>query len=130
RPESWLFRIAHNTALDALRRGKRQAAMASRVRREANEAAGGADVRVTAASGLARLLALPPAQRSCVVLIDVLGHSLEETAEVMDATVPAVKAALHRGRDRLKRLAETEAPSPPLSTADRERLRDYADRFN
>ena len=25
RPESWLFRIAHNTALDALRRRKRQA---------------------------------------------------------------------------------------------------------
>src|SRR3954469_10519169 len=29
RPENWLFRIAHNTALDALRRRKRQAVVES-----------------------------------------------------------------------------------------------------
>jgi RNA polymerase sigma-70 factor (ECF subfamily) len=29
RPESWLFRIAHNAALDALRRRRRQTAIAS-----------------------------------------------------------------------------------------------------
>jgi RNA polymerase sigma-70 factor (ECF subfamily) len=132
RPESWLFRIAHNAALDVLRRRKRQAA----VRSEASLAdladiRATADARVAAASGLAALLRLSAAQRSSVVLMDVLGYSLEETAEILTVSVAAVKAALHRGRARLKALADTTtAPAPGLSAAERERLRAYADRFN
>src|SRR5581483_12169427 len=41
RPQGWLFRIAHNAALDHMRRRKRQAALAARL--EAPEAAAGAD---------------------------------------------------------------------------------------
>jgi hypothetical protein len=29
---------------------------------------------------------------------DVLGHSVEERAQLIEPSVPAVKAALHRGR--------------------------------
>ena len=112
RPESWLFRIAHNTALDALRRRKRQAATRSE-------------------TGLATLLRLPVAQRSCLVLIDVLGHSLAETTEILGVSLPAVKAALHRARARLRELADApDQPAPGLAPAVRERLRAYADRFN
>jgi RNA polymerase sigma-70 factor (ECF subfamily) len=132
RPESWLFRIAHNTALDALRHRKRQAALRSDI-----ELAGladplaTADARVAATASLAALLRLPPAQRSSVVLMDVLGHSLAETAEIIGVSLPAVKAALHRARARLRALADTpEAPAPILATAERDRLRAYADRFN
>jgi RNA polymerase sigma-70 factor (ECF subfamily) len=63
--------------------------------------------------------------------MDVLGHSLDETAGILETSVAAVKAALHRGRTRLRELAD--APQmPPLSlgSAERERLRAYADRFN
>jgi RNA polymerase sigma-70 factor (ECF subfamily) len=85
---------------------------------------------VVAASSFATLMALSPAQRSLVVLIDVLGHSLEEACDVLGVTAPAAKAALHRGRLRLRELAALEAPPPTLDPQMRQRLRDYADRFN
>ena len=56
------------------------------------------DRRQAAAASLRTLMRLPVAQRSSVILMDVLGHSLEEIGGVLDSTVPAVKAALHRGR--------------------------------
>ncbi len=132
RPESWLFRIAHNAALDALRRRKRQAAVRSDVGLDGMaDASSAANSRVAAAASLATLLRLPAAQRSCVVLIDVLGHSLAETAAILDVSLPTVKAALHRGRARLKELVDApDSPAPGLAAAERDRLRAYADRFN
>jgi len=129
RPEAWLFRIAHNTALDALRRRKRQAQVAARLDPPASDA--GADARVAASASLAVLMQLPPAQRSCVILIDVLGHSLEETLDILGVTAPAAKAALHRGRAKLRGLAALA--DPPARSLDAEaatRLRAYADHFN
>jgi RNA polymerase sigma-70 factor (ECF subfamily) len=132
RPESWLFRIAHNTALDALRRRRRQAAapLDDHLDTIADHSAP-ADARVAATAGLATFLRLPPVPRSSVVLMDVLGHSLAETADILGVSVAAVKAGLHRGRARLRELAAVpDAPPPALSAAERERLRSYADRFN
>jgi len=47
-------------------------------------------------------------------------------------SVPAVKAALHRGRARLREWAgePEEATPPPLPAAERARLAVYIDRFN
>ncbi|GIL41669.1 sigma-70 family RNA polymerase sigma factor [Roseiterribacter gracilis] len=129
RPDSWLLRIAHNTALDAIRRSKRAAAFHSDVELpDAVDERESADARVAATASLAALLQLPPVQRSSVVLMDVLGHSLAETASIIDATVPAVKAALHRGRAKLQTSSEIDVPV--LDEDERARLRDYADRFN
>jgi RNA polymerase sigma-70 factor, ECF subfamily len=62
----------------------------------------------------------------------VLGHSLEEISEVLESTVPAVKANLHRGRQRLVELAAEpdDRPPPVLAETDRQRLAAYVARFN
>ncbi len=53
-----------------------------------------------------RLTAL---QRSCVILKDVLSYTLEEISEILDASVPSIKGALHRGRATLRRRADADA---------------------
>src|SRR3984957_19995151 len=91
-PEGWLFRIAHNTALDFLRRRNRQEAMRSG--EEVDMIADPADIVAThevARASLRTFMRLPVAQRSSVILMDVLGCSLQEVGEVMGFRLPAVK---------------------------------------
>ena len=131
RPDRWLFRIAHNTALDALRRRKRQALVQSDAGLDdLADPVGAADARVAATASLATFLRLPPTPRACVVLIDVLDHSLAETADILGVSLATVKAALHRARARLPALAEAPETAPRLAAAEMARLRAYADRFN
>ena len=130
--ESWLFRIAHNTALDFLRRRVREAGHSSE---EIDMIANSADTvenRDIAAASLHSFMRLPVTQRSSVILMDVLGYSLEEIGELTASTVPAVKAALHRGRARLREIArEPDNLLPPaMAQAVRRRLDAYVERFN
>jgi RNA polymerase sigma factor (sigma-70 family) len=119
----WLFRIAHNRALDHLRRydrrmGQTLELVLDNVAEELTpdpEEALAREQAVRAAVG--RFVELPPSQRSCVILKDVLGHSLEEIAELLSLTVPAVKAALHRGRTQLRELDEHRTEARPVSPA-------------
>jgi RNA polymerase sigma-70 factor (ECF subfamily) len=132
-PQAWLFRIAHNTALDFLRRRNRQVALQSM--EEVDMMADELDEiarRQIAATGLRTFMRLPVAQRSSVILMDVLGCSLQEVCDVMDFSLPAVKAALHRGRTRLRELADEpdDTPRPTLSDAERARLAAYVAQFN
>ena len=132
-PEGWLFRIAHNAALDFLR---------SRARSERHFGEGDADMmadtvnriedREIVAASLNSFMRLPAPQRSSVILMDVLGYSLDEIGEITAMTVPGIKAALHRGRARLRELAaapEEQVP-PQLGARERELLAAYVDRFN
>lgn len=126
-----LFRIAHNTALDALRRyeHRRVEPMAEVPEPPAVGDAVDPDLVGTA---LAEFLTLPVAQRSAVILKDVLGCTLEEIADATGSTVQATKAALFRGRTTLRARASPPArvePRPP-SDAEREKLHRYAKLFN
>jgi RNA polymerase sigma-70 factor, ECF subfamily len=131
---SWLFRIAHNRALDYLRRYERR--MGEPLEGAEDIAAGDAvepdialerDEAVRAA--ISRFLELAPAQRSCVVLKDVLDYSLEEIAAMLELSLSAVKAALHRGRTRLRELSKASGPAAPRR-ATSPALARYAALFN
>jgi RNA polymerase sigma-70 factor (ECF subfamily) len=66
-------------------------------------------------AALSVFLELPPFPRSCVILKDVIGHSVDEIALLLEQSTAAVKAALHRGRVRLGELRAAEAPASEVS---------------
>lgn len=130
----WLFRIAHNRAIDHWRHETYRVSESidvalvladAAVREPDNVLAGQQAVR----AAIACFLELAPAQRGCVILKDVLEHSIDEIADELNLSVPAVKAALHRGRATLQRLTEAAPPAPrprEISPA----LKRYASLFN
>lgn len=133
-PEGWLFRIAHNLALDSLRRRARRADTHSeddvdQIVHPVDEQAR----RDAAAATLPAFMHMPASQRSVVILFDVLEYSAEEVGEILGTTVTAVKSSLQRGRIRLRELAgHADAPSSrtALPEADQQLLRRYVDLFN
>jgi RNA polymerase sigma-70 factor (ECF subfamily) len=119
----WLFRIAHNRALDLLR---------SRTVREAEPIEAAADVadvsnpdpmealmrQDTVKTAVSRFAELPIHQRATVILKDVLDESLTEIAALLDMTVEAVKGHLARGRARLQQInarAASDQQAAPAS---------------
>jgi RNA polymerase sigma factor (sigma-70 family) len=122
---AWLFRIAHNRALDLLR---------GRAVRRTEPIEAASDVvdqaspdpvemlmrREAVRTAVSRFAELPTVQRSVVILKDVLDEQLTEIAALLDLTVDAVKGHLARGRARLRQInaqAATLAEARPASAA-------------
>lgn len=121
RLEPWLFRIAHNKCIDLLRREKRNREDTVTYTEDHDaELPNGASPQIDEepiGDALAALVGeLPPKERAAVLLKDVLEYSLAEVADAVDSTVGGVKAALHRGRAKLRALQST----PTQSELDRE----------
>ncbi len=133
-PEGWLFRIAHNLALDFLRRRARRAGTHSEddidmIVHPVDEQAR----REAAAATLPAFMGMPASQRSVVILFDVLEYSAEEVGDILETSVPAVKSILQRGRCRLRQLAHEAAETDnrvPLPDGEQRLLRMYVDLFN
>lgn len=128
----WLFRIAHNTAMDFLKRYERKNVEPVA---ELPDVAEPEDIGVDpllVEAALSAFTELPPVQRSAVILKDVLGQSLEETADTMETTVGAVKAALSRARTNIARTLRPgiERPQQSASPEKQAMVRRYADFFN
>jgi RNA polymerase sigma-70 factor (ECF subfamily) len=128
----WLFRIAHNTAMDFLKRYERKnVELVPEVPERAEAEETGIDPALVEAA-LTVFVELPPLQRSAIILKDVLGYSLDETATTMGTTVGAVKAALSRARDNVARTPRAAAAQSarPASAEELATLHRYVDLFN
>jgi RNA polymerase sigma-70 factor (ECF subfamily) len=127
KPAAYLARVATNLWIDRVRRqGLERAFAAGQPQDAAGAASGDAsrdDVREAAHSLIVRLT---PRERAAVLMKDVLDLSVEETASLLRTSVPAVKAALHRGRGRL---AE-DPPAAPAAAAPRELVDRFVAAFN
>jgi RNA polymerase sigma-70 factor, ECF subfamily len=130
-PRAWLFRIAQHCALDLLRARRRRAADDETAMDEIEDPRADGQSRWVARTALRPFMQLTPVQRSCVILMDVLGYALDEIGAITGRSLPAVKAALHRGREALRAAAAAPStPAPPLPAHERRLLEAYAGHFN
>lgn len=105
KPSTWLYRVAHNLAIDRLRR-----------RREGSHPAGIEEVPTSerpsthlyekqVAQAVERALAaLPERQRAAISLVHYQGLSNAEAADVLGIKVRALESLLARGRRELREL--------------------------
>jgi RNA polymerase sigma factor (sigma-70 family) len=131
---AWLFRIAHNRALDLLRNRAIRAAEPVEAAHEVADPESPDPVEVlmrreAVDTAVSRFVELPTVQRSVVILKDVLDQSLEEIAALLGLTVDAVKAHLARGRARLKAI-NAEPPAPPAPRPPSPAVARYVALFN
>lgn len=115
---TWLYRIAHRTAIDVLRRRRRQPIVDAAVEvandREARLSGGPelVDPEVAVLAGyqqerdrqaLRRALSLlAPSQRTLVVLFYFEGYSYAQIGEITGSSLTRVRRLLYRARQRLK----------------------------
>ncbi|MEU5884152.1 sigma-70 family RNA polymerase sigma factor [Spirillospora sp. NPDC047279] len=125
---AWLYRIATNRCLNALRDGARRSEAPAGealwpqpypdvLLDDLADAEPGPEARYESREAIslafvAALQHLPPRQRAILVLRDVLGLRAAETAGMLDSSVTAVNSALKRARTTM--LERLPAPRPPL----------------
>ncbi|KOX22695.1 RNA polymerase subunit sigma-70 [Saccharothrix sp. NRRL B-16348] len=146
----WLYRIATNACLNALR-GRRRRELPSLLDPSAGEerwewlepmpdalvtpesddpaavVASRHDLRLALVAGLQHL---PPRQRAVLILREVLDVPAAEVADMLDTSVTSVKSALQRARATLARVAPTaDDVVEPTSPRARALLSDYVTGF-
>ncbi len=109
--ETWMYRVATNTAISKHRSRKRKQAHEAGVGDEllsemaasgSVEATAGAKIEVEAVDKA--LASLPEHYRAAVVLRDVYGFSTQEVAKQLKISETAAKVRVHRGRKKLREI--------------------------
>jgi RNA polymerase sigma-70 factor (ECF subfamily) len=118
---TWLHRIVVNACLDLLRRRAARPATSGLAPEAidllafAGTGTGGRSATAdsdTALDVTAALGTLPPDQRAALVLVDMLGYSVADAAQVLGISEGTVKSRCSRGRARLlPRLAHLRGPA-------------------
>jgi RNA polymerase sigma-70 factor (ECF subfamily) len=126
---TWLHRIVVNACLDRMRRRANRPAYTGDAEALAALAApaaladhDGTDPAASTATRLdvdAALRVLPPPQRAALVLVDMLGFSVADAAEILGVSPGTVKSRCARSRARLLPLVEhlrgNQAPTGSVS---------------
>jgi RNA polymerase sigma factor (sigma-70 family) len=115
--KAWLYRVVHNTAVNALRDAAHdgepladfESGSGSRTPVEEPQLDSGLTMR----EALTQVAALPPLQREVIVRTAVAGHSHEQVASDLGITDGAVRGLLYRARVTL-RTAVTALTPPQL----------------
>ena len=113
--KAWISKITHNACMDALRRrkGKHFQSLDEIMEFDGGQLEASISQEGESPEGLllrkelggqieAALAALPHAYREVVILRDVLGHTYEEMAEILNLPEGTIKSRLFRGRNQLK----------------------------
>jgi RNA polymerase sigma-70 factor (ECF subfamily) len=113
--ETWMYRVATNTAISKHRSRKRKKDHETGIGDElltemaasgSVEATAGAKIEVQALDKA--LQTLPEHYRAAVILRDVYGFNTEEIAKQLKISVTAAKVRVHRGRKKLKEIVYGE----------------------
>ena len=112
----WLYRIAHNAAIDHLRRRNRFAWLrVGKLEGTTDEpATPDAHGAVPEQQHIRAVLAsLKPDQAAALLLHALEGYSYREIAEIQGSTLPAVRSRIARARLAFKEAYETREPGQP-----------------
>lgn len=93
--KAWLIRVATNRSKDKLRNWFRRSTVGMDALENISDSTKDAFV-------LEQLLALPRREKTALYLHYAEGYKVTEIAEILGISGNAVKAALHRGREKLK----------------------------
>lgn len=129
-PRAYILRVASNLWIDTVRRRVTERKALAEQASDSSTAppvVNPPEAREVREAGAQLMGSLAPQERAAVVLKDVFDLSLEETAEVLETTPGAIKAALHRGRARLREVNEGRMRynPPPAEIVDR-----FVERYN
>ena len=116
RLSSWLFRIANNTAIDAMRRARPQASIDAARRAGEPAAPPGPDPVERQELGHAldaALTGLRPDHRAAIVLRYENGLSFDEIGTVLGVPEATARSHVHRARKELARLLTASGWAPP-----------------
>jgi len=112
---TWLHRIVVNACLDRMRRraarpvASDEEALEAMSPHTASDPADTSGVRLDVDKALRML---PEHQRAALVLVDMLGYSVADAAQILETTVGTVKSRCARGRARLAPLLIHLAGNP------------------
>lgn len=115
--QAWLFRIAHNTAIDVLRTSRFDYQELRESLRGAESPEADVERAAVIRKTLAGLAGLPEAQREALVRVAIDGHSRAEVASELGVSEGAVRQLVFRARTRLRAAASAVVPLPLVSWA-------------
>src|SRR5215218_4087537 len=112
----WLYRIAHNAAINALKKvGEAMEEVPESAGGFATEPAAELERRDEMLHALTRIAALPSRQRAALLAVAVDGRAHAEVAEELGLTDGAVRQLVHRARTTLRTTATAMTPLPLLN---------------